>query len=48
MNDIVDEALSNNLIDSEQSLHCVCYLRNIEMFDLIYNEDWYYHFDMYK
>jgi len=47
IDDIMEEALSNNLIDSEQSLHCICYLRNKEMFELIYNSDWYYHFDMY-
>ena len=47
MNDILEEALLNNLIDSEQSFHTVCYLRNKEMFDLIYNQDWFYHFDYY-
>lgn len=47
MNDVLEEALFNNLIDSEQSLHTVCYLRNKDMFELIYNDDWYYHFDYY-
>jgi protein YibB len=47
MDEILEEALSNNLIDSEQSLHTVCYLRNKDMFELIHNEDWYYHFDYY-
>lgn len=48
MDEIFTEALDNNLIDSEQSMHAVCYLRNRELFELIYNEDWYYHFDYYK
>jgi hypothetical protein len=43
----LDEALSLNLIDSEQSLHTVCYLRNKDLFELIISEDWYYHFDYY-
>jgi protein YibB len=47
VNDILEEALLNNLIDSEQSLHAICYLRNKDMFELIYNKDWYYHFDYY-
>lgn len=47
MNEVLQEALDNNLIDSEQSLHTVCYLRNRYMFELIYNNDWYYHFDYY-
>ncbi len=47
INDILEEALDNNLIDSEQSLHTVCYLRNRDMFELIYNNEWYYHFDYY-
>lgn len=47
MDGVIEEALNNNLIDSEQSLHTVCYLRNKDMFELIYNNDWYYHFDLY-
>lgn len=47
MDEILLNAIDNNLIDSEQSMHVICYLQNKELFDLVYNTDWYYHFDYY-
>ena len=44
---IIDEAISKNLIDSEQSLYNTLFLRNPDMFDNVHSTDWFHLFKIY-
>jgi protein YibB len=47
MDKTIEEALNKNLIDSEQSFFNTIFLRQPNLFNIVYNQDWYHLFKIY-